>query len=81
MIQDSSVGIAVGHRLNGQGSIPGRGKRFFSAVSSPALKPTKPPIQWMLGDFSLGVKWQGVKLVLRSGMVELYLHSLYIFMT
>jgi len=28
-------------------------------VSRPVLEPTKPPIQWVLGDHSLGVKWPG----------------------
>jgi hypothetical protein len=36
-----------------------QGKRFFSTESGPALRPTQPPVQW----------------VLRPRMVELYLHS------
>jgi hypothetical protein len=66
----------VGHGLNSQGSIPRRGKRFFSTVSSLALGPTKPRNQWVLGAFSLGVKLTThLQEKLRSGMVELYLHS------
>jgi hypothetical protein len=30
-ILDSSVGTAMGYRMEGRGSIPGRGTRFFSA--------------------------------------------------
>jgi hypothetical protein len=33
--RDSSVGIATGYWLDGQGSIPGRGKRFFSTPQRP----------------------------------------------
>jgi hypothetical protein len=29
--RDSSVGIVTGNELDGQGSIPGRGKRFLSS--------------------------------------------------
>jgi hypothetical protein len=47
---DSSVGIAMGYRLNGRGSITGRVKIFlFSTASRPALRPTQPSIQWVLG--------------------------------
>jgi hypothetical protein len=88
MIRDSSVGIAVVYGLDGQRSISGRDKRFFSAVFSPALGPTQPPIQWMLslegggGKVAVGVKLTThLQLVQRSGMVELYLHSPYVFMT
>jgi hypothetical protein len=57
---DSSVGIAVGCGLDSQGSIPGRGKIFlFSTASRPALGPTQPPIQWVPGVISLGVKQPG----------------------
>jgi hypothetical protein len=44
---DSSVGIATGYGLDDRGSIPGRGW---------ALGPTQPPIQWLQGVLSLGVK-------------------------
>jgi hypothetical protein len=59
----------------GQGVLP------FSTMSSSALGPTQPPIQWELASISPGVKQPGVKLatylhlVPISRMVELYLHS------
>jgi hypothetical protein len=31
-------------------------KYLFSAVSRPALELTQPPIQWVSGDLSLGIK-------------------------
>jgi hypothetical protein len=58
--QDSSVGIAMGYGLDSRGSIPGRCKIFFfSTVSTLALGPTQPPIQWVPGVLSLGVKRLG----------------------
>jgi hypothetical protein len=39
------------------GLSPGRGWEFFS--SPPDLGPTQPPIQWVPGALSLGLKWQG----------------------
>jgi hypothetical protein len=39
-----------------------QGKIFlFSTVSRPTLGPTHPPIQWVLGALSLGVKQQGLE--------------------
>jgi hypothetical protein len=80
--RDSSVSIAIGYGLNGQGSIPGKGKILFSSPQHPDwLGPTQPPIQWVPGALPLGVKRPGrevtthLHLVLRSRMVELYLHS------
>jgi hypothetical protein len=32
---------------------------FFTTASRPALRPTEPPIQWVSGSLSLGVKWPG----------------------
>jgi hypothetical protein len=54
--QDSSLGIVMGYRLDGQGLIPSRGQIFlFSMVSKLALGPTQPPIQWVpWGDFAGG---------------------------
>jgi len=47
----SSVGIATEYGLDGPGSNPG-GDEIFRP-SRPALGPTQPPIQWLLG-LSLG---------------------------
>jgi hypothetical protein len=51
------VGIAMGYRLDGPGSILGRGKIFlFSIASRPALGATQPPVQWIPGSLSPGVQ-------------------------
>lgn len=40
--------------------LPDRGKRLFSStVARPALGPAHPPVQWVLGPLSLGIKQQG----------------------
>jgi hypothetical protein len=40
-----------------RGSISGKAKGFFlSPVSRPALEPTQPPVQWVPGVLSPGVK-------------------------
>jgi hypothetical protein len=58
--RDSSVSVATSYRLDSQGSIPGKGRRFFpSPVSRPALGHTQPFVQWVLGFLSLGVKQPG----------------------
>jgi hypothetical protein len=58
--RDSSVGITTCYGLGGRGSIPDRDKIFFSSpVLTQALKSTHPPIQWVSGLFSPGVKRQG----------------------
>jgi hypothetical protein len=36
----------------------GLGIFLFTTVSGTALGPTQPPIQWVPGALSLGVKWQ-----------------------
>jgi hypothetical protein len=42
---------------SGQGLSPGRIKNDLLCTSSwPALVPTRPPIQWLLVDFPLGIK-------------------------
>jgi hypothetical protein len=47
-------------RLRGRSSSPGRVKNFlFSTSSRPALGSTQPPIQWVQGVLSQGVKWPG----------------------
>jgi hypothetical protein len=64
--RDSSVSIALGYGLDDRGSrvrfsIPGGGWEFFSSPpwSRTALGPTQPPIQWVPGAYSLGVKRPG----------------------
>jgi hypothetical protein len=43
----------------GQSSCPSKVKNFhFSTLSRPALGPIQPPIQWVPGALSFGVKWQ-----------------------
>jgi hypothetical protein len=56
--RSSSVSIVSGYGLDDRGSILGRGKSIFpvASVSRPALGTTQPPIQWVLGVFSPGVK-------------------------
>jgi hypothetical protein len=51
--QDSTFGIATDYVLDGRNSIPGD---FFSIVSRLPLGPTLPPIQWVTGALSAGVK-------------------------
>jgi hypothetical protein len=61
--RDSSVGIALGYGLDNRGSrvrFPARAEIFFfTTVSRTALGPTQPPIQWVQGALSLGVKRPG----------------------
>jgi hypothetical protein len=55
----SSVGIVTPYGFDGQGLNPGRDKIYlFSTASRPAVGPTQPPIQWVLGEISSGVKRQ-----------------------
>jgi hypothetical protein len=46
--------------LRGWSSSPGRGKIFLLSMSSrPVLRLTQPPVQWVLGVLSPGVKQPG----------------------
>jgi hypothetical protein len=55
---------------------------LFTTSSRPALGPTQPPIQWVPGTLSLGVKWPGFEAdhsppssaEIKNGS-EIYLHS------
>jgi hypothetical protein len=47
------------HGWPGFGSLMGLGIFLFTAASRPALEPTRPPIQWLTGALSLGVKRLG----------------------
>jgi hypothetical protein len=74
--------IATGYGMDGRGSTSGSVMIFlFSIASTPALGPTQPPIQWVPGSPSPGVKRHvrelntHLHLVPRSRMVELNLNS------
>jgi hypothetical protein len=60
---DSSVGIALGYGLDDRGSrvrSPAGLEIFlFTTASRTALGPSQPPIQWVPGALSLGVKRPG----------------------
>jgi hypothetical protein len=56
--RDSSVGIATGSTA-GFDSRLGQEIFLYYTASRPALKPTQPPIQWVLGALSLGIKQPG----------------------
>jgi hypothetical protein len=84
--RDSSVGIALGYGLDDRGSrvrFPaGLGIFLFTTASRTALGPTQPPIQWIPGALSLGVKWPGGEAdhsppssAEVTQWMELYLHS------
>jgi hypothetical protein len=60
--RDSSVGIALGYGLDDRGSrvwFPAGARNFFTTASRTALGPTHPPIHWVPGALSLGVKQLG----------------------
>jgi hypothetical protein len=84
--RDSSFGTATGYRVDnrmiGFDSRQDLGIFLFDTVSGPALGPTQPPIQWVPGALSLGVKRKGRKAdhsppssAEVKEWVELYLHS------
>jgi hypothetical protein len=52
-------GIAVGYGLDGRGfdSLQELRIFFFTTASRRALGPIQPPIQWVPGSLSLGLKW------------------------
>ena len=52
---DSALGIATRSRLDGPG-IESRWGRDFPHPPRPALEPTRPPIQWIMGPSSTEVK-------------------------
>jgi hypothetical protein len=55
------VGIATGCGQDNRGAgvrVP-VGSRIICASARPALGSTQPPIQWVQGVLSPGVKWQG----------------------
>jgi hypothetical protein len=56
---DSSAGIVLGNRLDDQGfkSWQGLGIFLITTISITVMGPTQPPIQWVPGALSLGVKW------------------------
>jgi hypothetical protein len=53
----SSIRLRAG-RPGDRGSIPGRGEMIFplACASRPALGPTQPPVQWVPGILSPGLK-------------------------
>jgi hypothetical protein len=58
--RDSVVGIATGYGLDDRGvgvRVP-LASRIFSTLSRPALGSTQPPVQWVPGALSPGVKRQ-----------------------
>jgi hypothetical protein len=83
---DSSVSIALGYRLDNQGSrvrfLAGAGNFLFTIASRMALWPTQPPVQWVPGPPSLGIKQprhvadhSPPSSAKAKEWVELYIHS------
>jgi hypothetical protein len=71
----SSVNIVSGYGLDDRAievRSPAKAKRIFTlaSVSIPALGPSQPPVQWMPGVLSSGVKrGRGVTLTTRLNLV------------
>jgi hypothetical protein len=68
----SSVSIVSGYGMDDRGSTPGRSERSFplASVSRSALGPTQPPVQWVPGVLSPGLKrGRGVTLTTHSYLV------------
>jgi hypothetical protein len=61
--RDSSIGIALGYRLDDRDSrvrfFEGLGIFLFTTASRTSLGPTQPPIQRVSGTVSLGIKRPG----------------------
>jgi hypothetical protein len=47
----------------------GLGIFLFTTASRTALGPNQPPVQWVPGALSLGLKWPGVKLITHLHLV------------
>jgi hypothetical protein len=82
MSRDSSVGMALGYGLDDRGSrIQFRAEAGNFSLRYRAQNgsgPTQPPIQWVPGALSLGVKQPGREAPSNAEVkecVELYLHS------
>jgi hypothetical protein len=83
---ENSVGIALGYGLDDRGlgfdSRRGLGIFLFNTASRTGLGPTQPPIEWVPGALSLGVKRPGREAdhshpskAEAKESVELHLHS------
>jgi hypothetical protein len=57
--RDSSAGIATGYGLDYPGSIPCRQDFLLYVVQTVSEAPTQPPIEWIPGVISAGVKRPG----------------------
>jgi hypothetical protein len=85
----SSVGIVTGHGLDSRGQIPSRSKRFFSSPQHPDRLWV--PLIVLSNGYQGLLFWEQsgrrvkltthLNLVPKSRMVELYLHSPYVFMS
>lgn len=53
------MGIVTGYGLDIRGLSPSKGKNYLFFISSKLAKVTQPPIEWVPGTSSLGVKRPG----------------------